>query len=106
MTFTSIMFSLFIIIALFIVVYQCSLTKTSLKDKTTNQLLEMRLEAFIDYKQAKAMKLYGIMGHRAQIMCNIDKALSKKRFLTSKTNTVLVDTVKLKLGKTHKVIQG
>ncbi len=100
------MFLLFIIITLFIVGYQRSIAKTSLKNKTTNQLLDMRLEAFIDYKQAKAMKLYGIMGHRAQIMCNIDKALSKKRYLASKTNTVLVDTVKLKLGKIHKVIQG
>jgi hypothetical protein len=98
MILASIMFLLFIIITLFIVGYQRSIIKTSLKDKTTNQLLEMRLEAFIDYKQAKAMKLYGMMGHRAQTMCNIDKALSEKRYLASKTNAALVNTVKLKLG--------
>jgi hypothetical protein len=70
------MFSLFII-AMFILLYQRSLEKTSLKDKTINQLLKIRQEAFLDYKQTKKMKHYGVMGHRAQAMCNIDQKLSK-----------------------------
>jgi hypothetical protein len=82
MILASIIFALFII-TLFVFSSQRSLVKNSLKDKTTNQLLKMRQEAFIDYRQAKAMKLYGVMGHRAQVMCNIDQELTKKISLNS-----------------------
>ena len=77
MVFASIMFSLFII-ALFIAVYQHLLEKTSIKTKTINQLCQMRQQAFIKYKQAKEMILYGVMGHRSQVICKIDKELSER----------------------------
>lgn len=88
MVIASIIFSLFVI-ALFIVMYQRSSEKNSLKIKTINQLFQMKQEAFIKYKQAKEMKLYGVMGHRAQVMCNIDKELSKKNLLHQKQKTPL-----------------
>lgn len=100
-----IVFSLFII-ALFIVLYQRSLEKTSLKFKTIKQLLQMREQAFIEYQQAKDMAFYGVMGHRAQIMCNIDKELSKKHLSHRKQKAPLRDIVKFSLVHTHKGIQG
>jgi hypothetical protein len=75
--------------------YQRSLEKTSLKIKTINQLFQMKQEAFIKYKQAKEMKLYGVMGHRAQIMCDIDKELGKKHLLHQKQKNTFGKNIKV-----------
>lgn len=93
MVLASILFSLFIF-AMLIVVYQYSISKNSLKIKTVSQLCQMRHAEFIKYKQAKEMKLYGAMGLRAQIICNIDQELSKKHSSHQKPKSILLeDTV-------------
>jgi hypothetical protein len=87
---------LLFIIVMFILVYQHSLKKTSLKTKTVNQLYQMRNEASIKYKQAKEMRLYGVMGHRAQVMDMIDKELNEQALQQQKQQDILLeDTVKL-----------
>lgn len=90
MVLASIIFSLFII-----VIYQRSLKKTSLEIKTISQLHQMRQEAFLKYAHAKEMRLYGEMGHRAEKIYMIDKALSKKTLAHQKEESIhYKDTVK------------
>lgn len=89
MVFTSIMCSLFII-GIFAVSYQRTLKKPSLKLKTVSQLCQMKHEEFIKYKQAKEMKLYGVMGLSAQLMCEIEKELKQKSLPYHKQRNIIL----------------
>lgn len=89
MVLTSILFSLFII-SLLIALFQQSLKKSSLENKSFSQLCKIRHETFVEYKQAKETKLYGAMGYSAHKMVMIDKELSKRHLLYEKQTTILM----------------
>ncbi len=94
MVLASIVFSLFII-AIIIVGYQRSLDKTSLRIKSTSQLCQMKHQAIIKFQQAKAIGLYGAMGHNAQIIASINQEISNKTSSHLKPKNVLFpETIK------------
>jgi hypothetical protein len=89
MVFSSILISL-VVVAFLIVLYQQRLNKTSLKNESFSQLCLIRHEAFVKYKKAKEMKLFGAMGNSAHKMVMIDKELNKRHFLYVKQPSMLL----------------